>query len=174
MGDNNEEEIVDVVDENDIVIGTALKPDVYTQGLSNRIVHVFVIHPENGSIYLVKRGVSVSYLPNHYCTSAGGHVSAGEDYNTAAQRELQEEIGLETELHHIKKFVYECPQLDPPTTRFISLYATYASGGFNLSEAEVAEGFFATVGEVEAILSTNESIHPQLVACWEALKESGF
>lgn len=167
----NNFEIVDVVDENDIVIETALKEDVYKKGLNNRIVHVFVINPESRSVFLQKRGANVSYLPNHYCTSAGGHVASGEDYDIAAQRELEEEIGLNTELHYVDKFSFTCSDSG---TRFISLYITYASKGFSLCEDEVSEGYFVTITELETILNNDDNLHPQLSPCFEAYKKSKY
>ncbi len=170
--DNEHQEIVDVVDCNGVVVGTAHKPDVYTDGLSNRIVHIFVIDPASGSIFLQKRGAKVVYLPNHYCTSAGGHVSSGEEYDVAARRELEEEIGLRTELHHVEKFIYTCNQSGAPTARFISLYVTYANKGFELSEEEVSEGYFVSLPEFEEILNKGKNLHPQLEPCWEVFRES--
>lgn len=174
MHDTNEIEMVDIVDKNDNIIGTTLKTDVYKKGLSNRIVHVFVIHPDSGAIFIQKRSATVRYLPNHYCTSAGGHVRSGENYDTAALREMEEEIGLSTGLHFIEKFIYNCPETSPATPRFISLYVTYATRGFNLAKEEVSEGFFITTKEFEKILDKDNNLHPQLSPCYEVYRKSRY
>lgn len=169
-----EDELVDVVDKNDRVVGNALKTDVYRNGLSNRIVHVFVVDPESGSIFIQKRGESVRYLPGYYCTSAGGHVGSGEDYDVAAKREMKEEIGIDADIQFIEKFVYDCPETNPATPRFISLYIAYVNKGFKLSKDEVSEGFFITVSELEEILEKDICAHPQLAPCYEVYRRSGY
>lgn len=170
----SKEEIVDVVNRNDEVIGTAPRSEVYTRGRSNRIVHIFVVDKSNGKILLQRRGANVRYLPNHYCTSAGGHVSAGEGYDEAARREMGEEIGVAGELHFVEKFVYDCPETNPPTPRFISLYIAFASEGFTLSEREVGEVLFVTPEECDRIIQAGIDVHPQLDPCYQAYKRSPF
>ncbi len=160
-------ELVDVVNEFDEVIGTADKFDVYKKGLSNRIVHVFVVHPETGDIFIQKRGPLLRYLPDFYCTSAGGHVGAGESYEAAAGRELEEELGLTGELQLVEKFIYTCPETNPPTKRFISLYIHYAKDEISYSDGEVADGFFAPIEELVDLIKKGDKIHPQLPACFD-------
>jgi len=86
------EEPMDIVDDNDQVIGQTTQGEIYSQKLTHRIVHIFVINPETNEVYFQVRSENKSYLPGFYCTSAGGHVSAGETYEQAAKRELVEEI----------------------------------------------------------------------------------
>ena len=109
----------------------------------------------------------MNYLPNYLCTSAGGHVSSGEEYEAAAKRELFEEIGLEHDLELINKFIYMCPGTTPSTPRFISLYVAYASDGFTFNDREVADGFFMDPEELQTVIERNENIHPQLGPCLE-------
>jgi isopentenyldiphosphate isomerase len=137
-----QEEMVDIVDDNDEVIGNTFKQEVYLKGLSNRIVHVFVVHPDSGEIFIQKRSASIRYLPNFYCTSAGGHVSSGEEYKAAAARELEEELGLTGDIQLVEKFIYNCPE-NTPTKRFICLYAHYAKDGISYSDGEVSDGFLS-------------------------------
>lgn len=167
-------EIVDVVDNNDLVIATALKTDVYSLGLSNRIVHVFVINPTDGSIYIQKRSATVNYLPNYYCTSAGGHVGAGEEYEDAARRELLEEIGLSTDLKFVEKIIFNCAQTNPPTPRFLSIFVTYANEGISFHDGEVADGAFLLPKQIEELFKKNIAIHPQLEPAYRALEKSNF
>lgn len=175
MQNNGGEEMVDVVDRSDNVIGESPKKDVYKKGLSNRIVHIFVINPDSGEIFIQKRGAGVRYLPNYYCTSAGGHVKSGESYEIAARREMKEEIGLHVKLHFVEKFIYDCPETNPSTPRFISLYIAYANQGFTLSKNEVLDGFFVTPKELERILKDKDGkLHPQLLSCYEVYSKSKY
>ena len=91
-------EMIDVVNEENKIITSVPITDIYKKKLSHRIVHVLVINPETYDIYLQVRSEDKSFLPGYYCTSAGGHVQAGESYIEAARRELKEELGIEAPL----------------------------------------------------------------------------
>jgi isopentenyl-diphosphate Delta-isomerase len=166
----NINELVDVVDENETVTATAVKADVYTKGLSNRIVHIFVVNPEDESLFIQKRSPHVNYLPKFYCTSAGGHVGTKESYDAAAARELEEEIGLTSKLELIEKFVYKCP-VNIPTDRFISLYVCYANANIYFNDGEVADGSFMSIKDLDELIKKDENIHPQLTACVDVYKK---
>lgn len=58
---------------------------------------VFVFNFE-GELLLQKRSGKVMF-PHTESESASGHVDPGETYLETAQRELKEELGIETELH---------------------------------------------------------------------------
>src|SRR6267378_4049705 len=82
-----------VVDENDKPIGEFSKDEVWQKGLLHRIVRIMV-EDEQGRILLQKRSMDVDTFPGCWDHSAAGHVDAGEDYEEAAKRELQEELGI--------------------------------------------------------------------------------
>ena len=89
------DEIFDVVDESDRVIGRATRAEVHRNpGLIHRAVHILVFRPD-GRLLLQRRSADKDIDPGLWDTSVGGHVDAGEDYLTAARRELSEELGLE-------------------------------------------------------------------------------
>ena len=90
----NMEEYLDICDSEGNLIGTKeLKTEAHKQGLWHRSVHVWVINSK-GEVLLQKRSATRDNHPNEWDISAAGHVSAGEDYITSAQRETEEEIGL--------------------------------------------------------------------------------
>lgn len=107
-------ELFDLVDNNDAVTGTTHKPEAHANNLLHRAVAVFVFR-QNGELY-----VQVHKKSGRLDHSVGGHVSKGEDYDTAAMREAEEEIGLKQPLRFVCKFysdendmqhmfaVYEC------------------------------------------------------------------
>ena len=68
-------------------------------------MHILV--REGDKIFIQKRAECVKYLPGYYCTSAGGHVEAGEAPLTAAKRELNEELGIEAELKTLAEFIFD-------------------------------------------------------------------
>jgi len=97
------EEIFDVVDEEDRVIGQAPRSEVHLRKLLHRAVHIFVLNTR-GELLLHKRTASKDEYPLCYTSSASGHLGSGEDYTEAAVRELEEELGLRSPIEFLKKF----------------------------------------------------------------------
>lgn len=87
------EEIFDVVDEQDQIIGRAPRSEVHRSCLRHRAVHVLVFNGR-GELFLQKRSQSKDTFPGAWDSSASGHLCRGEDYDACAIRELEEEIGL--------------------------------------------------------------------------------
>lgn len=87
------EEYFDVVNERDEPIGRAARREVHARGLWHRAVWVLVFD-RAGRIFLQKRSMKKDMSPGLWDGSCAGHVDAGEDYDTAAVRELGEELGL--------------------------------------------------------------------------------
>lgn len=82
-----------IVNQNDKVIGSSPRKAAVESGKIHRIVRIFVFNPA-GELYLQKRPGSMDVGRGKWDQSAGGHVDAGEEYEAAAHRETEEEIGL--------------------------------------------------------------------------------
>jgi isopentenyl-diphosphate Delta-isomerase len=90
---STDNEILEIVDSEDNVIGTAARSDMHRLGLMHRAVHIFVFN-EAGEIYVQRRSDSKDRHPGKLDSSAAGHVDPGESYRQTAVRELREEIGI--------------------------------------------------------------------------------
>lgn len=89
----------DLVDINDNVIGETDKLTSHANGDLHRVVAIFVFD-QNGELYLQEH-IKSGGLWDH---SVGGHVSKGEDYDIAAQREGFEELNLNCSLNKVSVF----------------------------------------------------------------------
>ncbi len=87
------EEIFDVVNERDEVIGQQNRGEVHRLGLMHRAVHVLVFNAAR-QVFLQKRSLKKDRQPGLWDSSASGHVDSGEDYDACAVREAREELGL--------------------------------------------------------------------------------
>ena len=87
------DEIFDVVDAQDRVLRRATRAEVHEQGLIHRAVHILVFN-KNRDCLLQKRSMLKDRHPGVWDSSAAGHLDAGEDYESAARRELAEELGI--------------------------------------------------------------------------------
>jgi len=97
---STDKEILEIVDEQDKVIGTATRAEIHRQGLMHRAVHIFVFNPR-GEIYVQRRSSSKDRHPLKLDSSAAGHVDPGETYQQTAVRELQEELGIRADIEEI-------------------------------------------------------------------------
>jgi isopentenyl-diphosphate delta-isomerase len=88
------EEILDLVDQNDQVIGSLERSKVYAAGITNfRAINAFIVN-DLGQLWVPRRTAYKKVCPLHLDFSVSGHVSSGETYDQAFQRELQEELNL--------------------------------------------------------------------------------
>ncbi len=95
MEADHPEEIIDLVNEKDEVIGTATRKEIYAQGMRNyRVVHAFIVNDE-GAFWIPRRVSTKKLYPNGLDYSIAGHVSAGETYGGALMKEATEEAGLD-------------------------------------------------------------------------------
>ena len=94
------QEILEVFDRQNRLIGRAARGTIHRLGLRHRAVHIFVFN-SSGELYLQLRREHKDQYPGHWDTSAAGHVSPGEGYAAAAARELAEELGLQEKLFQL-------------------------------------------------------------------------
>lgn len=150
-------EMMDYVDDDDQVVGQASKKEVYARALTHRIAHIWIFN-DAGEVALQKRSASCNYCPLHWSMSAAGHVDAGESYETAALRELQEEMGVELPIMFVTKTSFVDPR---GIKKFIGVYAARSNGPFTLSPDEVDQVQWFSRVETERLLQ-DEPCHPQL------------
>ena len=102
MGEIVPEEIFDVVDAEDRVTGQAPRSQVHARRWLHRAVHIFVFN-SRGELLVHQRSATKDECPLLYTSSASGHLHAGEDYETAARRELAEELSLHSSIEFLNK-----------------------------------------------------------------------
>lgn len=90
------EEYLNIVDENDKIIGKDTRGNIWKKGLEHnvRVVNIFVFN-KKGKILLPKRSMNRRIFPGCFDFSCGEHVLAGEDYYDAAIRGIKEELEIE-------------------------------------------------------------------------------
>jgi predicted protein tyrosine phosphatase len=76
-GPDMSEEIFDVVNERDEVVGQAPRSEVHRRKLNHRAVHVLVFN-SRGELFLQKRSLKKDCFPGAWDSSASGHLDTGE------------------------------------------------------------------------------------------------
>jgi 16S rRNA (adenine1518-N6/adenine1519-N6)-dimethyltransferase len=139
------EEIFDVVNERDEVIGRAPRREVHARGLLHRAVHILVFNAR-GEVFLQKRSMLKDRQPGVWDSSASGHVGAGEDYDGTAVRELQEELGWEPSTPPVRVLYIEA--WEATDNEFVRVYRCSGEGPFTLHPDEIECGGWFTPGHI--------------------------
>ncbi|MCE0522908.1 MAG: NUDIX domain-containing protein [Methylacidiphilales bacterium] len=148
------DELFDVVDPDDRVIGRSSRREVHARKLLHRAIHVLVHDPE-GRLFLQKRSMSKDTFPGRWDSSCSGHVDAGEDYSGAARRELGEELGWHDTRLPLRPLLklHASPQTG---YEFIQIFLLGPlSGPFDLNPEEITEGRWIVPAELDRLLNEN-------------------
>jgi isopentenyldiphosphate isomerase/intracellular septation protein A len=146
------EEMLPLVDEEGKVLGVASRRECHKgPGKLHPVVHLQVVDGR-GSIYLQKRADDKDTQPGKWDSSVGGHVSAGEDLDTALSRELREELGvtmlaLESSGARVEPILRYRWDSEVESELVFSYIVTYG-GPFSPDPKEVSEGRFWSFAEI--------------------------
>lgn len=132
-----QEDIFDIVDENDRVIGQAPRSEAHRKNLRHRAVHVLVFNSE-GEVFMQKRSMSKDRWPGAWDSSCSGHLNSGEDYLEAAYRELDEELGYKPD--NDLEVLFKLLPCEDTGNEFIVVYWVRGTGPFRLNHEEIEIG----------------------------------
>jgi len=131
------EEIFDIVNERDEVIGQRPRREVHQLGLWHRAVHILVFNAR-GEVFLQKRSMLKDTAKGKWDSSTSGHVDSGEDYDTSAVRELGEEIGLY--VNATPQRLFKIDACKETGWEFCWIYRCESEGPFVLHPEEIETG----------------------------------
>lgn len=164
-----DDEIFDVVDENDRVLGQATRKEVHARKLLHRAVHVVVVNA-TGQVFLQKRSMAKDSSPGCWDSSCSGHLDAGETYLHAAVRELQEEIGVTTLPEHLVQRLRLTADVDTGW-EFVVIYTLRYDGPITIHPAEIERGeWFTPAALTEAMIERPGDFTSTLRKHWSELR----
>lgn len=91
---------LNIVNENDHIIGKDTRDNIHQIGLLHREIHVWFYTPNNEIIFQ-HRAKDKDTFPNLLDATVGGHVEIGNDYETTAVKEILEETGIKTDKNNL-------------------------------------------------------------------------
>ncbi|MEU1039787.1 NUDIX hydrolase [Streptomyces sp. NPDC005551] len=161
------DEILDIVDENDRVIGRSPRGEAYARGLRHRCAFVQVRDAE-GRIFVHRRTPTKLVFPSLYDMFVGGVVGAGETYDDAALREAEEELGVQglPRPRRLFTFLYDNGS---GQSWWSAVYEVRCEAPVRPQAEEVAWHGFLPEDEVERRLTDWEWV-PDGLAAYERLK----
>lgn len=149
-------EMLPLIDETGKVLGVASRSECHKgPGKLHPVVHLQIVDGR-GSMYLQKRASDKDIQPGKWDSAVGGHVSAGEDLDSALARELREELGvtklaIEASGASIEPILRYRWDSDRESELVFSFMATYG-GPFSPDVKEVEEGRFWSFDDIRANL----------------------
>ncbi len=147
------EEMLDVIDNRDEVLGEATRQECHEEFLRHRAVQIFVFDPQ-GRIFVQKRTKTKDVFPGLYEASCSGHVQAGEAYSQAAVRELAEELGITHQEHELKKlFIFKFRA--SPENEIVQQFSVQCDCVGKLQPEEVESGEFIEWNEFLSRVEAN-------------------
>jgi len=149
------QEIFDVVDEKDHVIGSAPRSEVHARTLRHRAVHVWLFNPR-GDLFVQKRSATKDTFPRCYDSSASGHVNSREEYDDCARRETQEELGLAVPQERFRKH-FKMEACEDTGWEFVWIYSVVTDQRPEINLEELESGEFWTPDHTRSMLEA----HPE-------------
>ncbi len=144
-------EILDVVDAQDYVINQRPRNEIHALSLMHRAVHILLFNDKK-QLLLQKRSLKKDQNKGLWDSSAAGHVDPGESYAACADRELQEELGISTELTPVFKL-----SASPETgMEFVQVFFGQHTGPFVPAVDEIDEVQWLTIDEVNQQVACDE------------------
>ncbi|WP_405738713.1 NUDIX domain-containing protein [Streptomyces sp. NBC_00028] len=162
------DEILDIVDEHDQVVGRSPRGEAYARGLRHRCVFIQA-RDADGRLFVHRRTPTKLVFPSLYDMWVGGVVGAGESYDRAALREAEEELGVSglPEPTFLFKFLYDD---GAGQTWWSAVYEVRCELPVSPQVEEVAWHDFLTEDEVERRLTEWEWV-PDGVDAYARLRE---
>ncbi len=132
-----------VVDRNDRLIATASRVEVHQNRYLHRAVHILVF-TSCGELLIQKRAPDKDRYPGYWDVSVGSHVHVGESYESAAQRELLEELGIRVHMTRLAKI----PASSDTDWEHVMLFKAQYDGPIKPDPQEIQAWRFAHPGTI--------------------------
>lgn len=161
------DELVEWVDLDGNVIDIVTRRRMRTENLRHRSVGIVVLSSD-GRLLVHRRADTKDLRPGWWDVMAGGVVTAGEDVDVAAARELAEELGIDgVSLEPLGRARWD----DVDSMEISQLYRVVCDGPFRFADGEVAEARLVTPSELAELRATVAFL-PGSIAMLEAFLET--
>ena len=161
-------EWLEIVDENDGVIGLERRGVIHARGLMHRSAQVLVFDSAD-RLFLQKRSAGKDEFPGLWDSSAAGHVNPGEDYAECARRELGEELGITAPLR--LEPLFRIPAAAATGWEHCAVFRCRYDGPLTLQQDEVDEGRWLSPAEMDRLVDDPDApLTPAVRRIWRRIR----
>jgi len=140
---HNVDEYLDLVDENDNIVGKEKRSIIYQNKQSNfRVINAFIVNSRD-EIWIPRRTVTKRVFPLCLDMSVGGHVESGETYEEALHRETLEELNIDLKIT-LYKFLGSLTPTKDDVSAFQRVYEIRMDKVPNYNRDDFVEYFWLT------------------------------
>jgi len=143
-------EYLDVVDEDDALVGKDTRENVHCKGLIHRTVMFFIFNLED-KVFVNQRAKDKEFFGGYHSIVLGGHVVSGQTYDEAVRREAYEEAKMTSEpfyMGSIKKRLAE-------ESENVAVYGFKTEKEPHLDESEVIWGEFMDLNQLREYMRSH-------------------
>jgi len=146
--------VIDRVDENDEVMWPISRKNIFREQANFRTSHIFVFNP-GGELLLQQLASTRERYPGRWGSSVAGYVLAGETYQQAAERKLQDELGIDKESLGLE-LVGKTEMADEGRKKFITLYKAVYKGKIKPNTEQMDDAKYFALKEITEMRQENE------------------
>jgi 8-oxo-dGTP pyrophosphatase MutT (NUDIX family) len=151
------------------VVATVPRAVMRRDRLRHRTTFV-VVRATDARVLIHRRSDDKDLWPGRWDLAVGGVVTAGEDYDTAARRELAEEVGVTgAPLVPLGAGRYD----DDEVHLLARLYEVVCDGPFTFADGEVVEARLVTPAELRRRLATDLFVPDSVALLAATISERG-
>ena len=156
------DELVDIVDAQDRVVGRASRGEMRAGRLRHRATYLLIFNGR-GDLFVHLRTATKDVYPSHWDVAVGGVVAAGETYDEGARRELAEEVGIRDA---VPQALFDVAYEDAANQVNGRVYRVTWDGPLTLQAEEVVRGEWLSLDAVRERMQ-REPFCPDGVAVFE-------
>jgi isopentenyl-diphosphate delta-isomerase len=161
-----------LVDEADREVGHLSKAQCHEgRGVLHRAFSILIFN-DRGELLLQQRAGSKRLWPHYWSNSCCSHPRRAESMETATQRRLHEELGLDCPLHFLFKFQYQA-QFDPAgaENELCSVFIGRSSGEPAINPGEIRAWRWISPDALEAEMGQGKAARftPWFLIEWERI-----
>ena len=149
------DELLDLVDKNDQVIGTVWKSEAHGDPTKIHREVAIAVFNDKEEVLLQRRSMKKRNDPGRWTITAAGHVGKGEDPKIASVREVKEELGLDVKPVFFGKYFMKYKDKE---SRFFWIYYARVKGKarLRLDKSEVMDARWVDLGNIEEFAQNND------------------
>lgn len=148
---------MDLIDENDNIIGKIDVEEIHDKGILHRTTHTFIINSE-GKLFCRKISSKNKIYSGYWSTSVGAHVFSDQNYDQVAEESLRTNLGINCHLEMIGKVRVH----DKYENEISATYVGYSNEKIHILNSDIEDGRFFTIDEIKE-LTKKHNVTPHLI-----------